>query len=495
MKSISIFRSSLAQFSGLSGILVFIIFCLALLSNNFILSVSLISIALIIGTGGSSFPILSFALLVNLLYPSIGLAYFGQFGFFPGGNASTDYLNQAYGFQFVCTLVVFVIYTFCSKSFLRLDLNNSVARSFSLFTIKSRTLLLMIIFSYLPDWLGTRFNVFAVGGFGQIVQHIIAFRVFLLVYYFFVTFNPLKKISWIKCVLVILYAALSRSAVSGSGWAGTLILIAFAVSYLLTIDHVTILSLIRKQILVFLISIIGLVYLGTFGLVWEGGLKQSWRYGLSKGYVGTSTIERLGELSDNYQKTLEMFDSDRAIESLSARMSSGQGYFSIGIEDKESGRFDHQPGIFAFSALSNLVPRIFWADKPSLGGDSWMLRRFAGLQVAGDEEGASIGLGYAAQFFIEGGLIGVLCGASIFGLLMAFSHFVLRKASRSTAVGDIAFLVICVANFTTYDASYPKMLNSIVYQTLVFSVLLILMRKSFPMRSVWRIQSRWALIG
>ena len=107
----------------------------------------------------------------------------------------------------------------------------------------------------------------------------------------------------------------------------------------------SVLSLIRKHILVFLISIIGLVYLVHSDCL-GGGLKQSWRYGL--GYVGTSTIERLGELSDNYQKTLEMFDSDRAIESLSARCHLDKDF--IVIEDKESGRFDHQPGIFAFSA-------------------------------------------------------------------------------------------------------------------------------------------------
>jgi hypothetical protein len=487
-------RTPSPRFAGLTGVLVAVIVAMAALSNNALLTTSLAVTATICGIAGTRFPTVSFALLVSLLYPAAGLAFLGQSGFFPGGQADPRYIPSAYGYQFVCLITVLGAYALCSITWLRLETPRTINGTIRLFRCKSQIIASLVILTYAPDWLGIRFGGPGAGGLNQLIQHVLAFRIFLISYYVFVTFSLYDRKTWLKCALLCLYVALPTSAVSGSGWSGTVILLAFVGSYLLTIDSVSSVDLIKRYPGVLSIALASLVFLVFFGLVWEGGLKESWRKDLRSGTVADGTVDRLTALSSHFQTTVDTLEGGKGVEALAARMSSGQGYFSLVISNKESGLFANEPGVFASTAFANLVPRLLWPDKPSLGGDSWMVRRFAGLNVAGDEQGASIGLGYVAQFFIEGGLIGVLLGSCFFGLLLAFSHAILRKVARSSVVGDLAFLAICLANFTTYDASYPKMINAITYQTLIFAVLLIVMRRRLRMRHALRFRSRWVAV-
>ena len=146
---------------------------------------------------------------------------------------------------------------------------------------------------------------------------------------------------------------------------------------------------------------------GSFGKV---GLK-AWRAELSTGGVGESTFGRIATLQDQFSATSDNLVLSAATAGLASRMSSGQAYFSSVLSMKERGAWEHtacEPTSMALWNLAHFAP--FKFDKPNLGGDSWMVRRFAGLYVAGDEQGASIGLGFVPQFYIEAGRLGSYLG-------------------------------------------------------------------------------------
>lgn len=485
----------LVEFSGLTGFLVVIIAGMSVLSGDAGSALAMTASAFVLGIAGRRFPAASFGLLACLLYPSAGLAYFGITGRFPGGDAAPTYVHQAYIYLALSLTVIMAIYSFCSRAISRVHVPNPLRFPVQLFRQRSDAWAAIIVIAFIPDWLGLRFGGPSLGGFSQVVQHILAFRFFLLAYFVVVTFSISDTRTWFRISLICLFVALPTSAVSGSGWSGVIILLAFIGSYLLTIDSIPFAKLILQHFGIFLVAVSAIFFLISFGLIWEGGLKTSWRDDLRSGNVAEGTMDRLEALGSNFEETLETFEAGQGAEALAARMSSGQGYFSLVLQRSHAGVIDHHPGIFLSSAFVNLVPRLFWPNKPNLGGDSWMVNRFAGLNVAGDAQGASIGLGFVAQFYIEGGLSGVLLGSAALGVLLFISHFTMRRTSQSKLIGDVAFLVIVVINMTTYDASYPKILNALIYQTIIFAILIIFMRTILRMGKFRRLGGRWKECG
>jgi hypothetical protein len=66
-------------------------------------------------------------------------------------------------------------------------------------------------------------------------------------------------------------------------------------------------------------------------------------------------------------------------------------------------KVDYQFGYLTFEAIQFLIPRVFWSGKP-LADDSLRTNTYSGFRVAGADEGASIGLGYIAEAYVDFGV-------------------------------------------------------------------------------------------
>jgi hypothetical protein len=175
-------------------------------------------------------------------------------------------------------------------------------------------------------------------------------------------------------------------------------------------------------------------------------------------------------LATQVQTAVDTIDASRALEDLSARMSSGLGYFSLVLHNFQSG-MPHTSGSLLSTALENVQPRILNPDKPMFGSDSWLVRQYAGINVAGAEQGTSIGLGYLAEFYIDFGLAGVVVGSFILGVILACSHAILERCAQSSVLANLGFMVLVFCHALVYDASLAKFGAAIVHKTIVFSAL------------------------
>ena len=120
----------------------------------------------------------------------------------------------------------------------------------------------------------------------------------------------------------------------------------------------------------------------------------------------------------------------------------------------------HSDGQIMGAALRHLVtPRLLFPDKPPLPSDSEMVRRYSGIEVAGEEENTSIAFGYAAEAYVDFGLplmflplllYGSLLGAGYWWCLYGIKH-------RELAIGLAT--VILWLSLHLFERSWVKMVG------------------------------------
>ena len=119
-----------------------------------------------------------------------------------------------------------------------------------------------------------------------------------------------------------------------------------------------------------------------------------------------------------------------------------------------------------------MMPRGLFPNKPTLGGDSWLVWTYAGLPVAGDAQGTSIGLGYMAEFYIDFGVPLMFVPLFLFGILLGLIYRAFLIFSPSLDIYNAVVISVFLAHFSTYDAEIAKMLGAIAMKSVVYSVLL-----------------------
>ncbi|MDQ0463121.1 hypothetical protein QO010_000869 [Caulobacter ginsengisoli] len=221
----------------------------------------------------------------------------------------------------------------------------------------------------------------------------------------------------------------------------------------------------NRRILVF--GAIGILVIGMFGIVWSGGVKREWRDEIWQETVTASPLERMELFFDVVGRVLPKLDLATAGESMAGRMSSGTLYFSY-VVDRVPRVVPHENGkLFSLAIANATQPRFLFPNKGNLGGDSWLVRKYAGVNAAGDEEGASIGLGYMAEFFIDFGVLGVLVLGIFWGACGGGAIILLAKASPSREI----FLALMIGLFTGYfmgfDGNFIKIFSGMLQRTLV----------------------------
>lgn len=221
----------------------------------------------------------------------------------------------------------------------------------------------------------------------------------------------------------------------------------------------------NRRILMF--GVIGVLVVGVFGIIWSGGVKQQWRDQIWQDTVKASPVERIGLFFTVVGEVLPELDLSRSTEAMAARMSSGTLYFSYVI-DRVPKTVKHENGKIVSMAIANATqPRILFPNKANLGGDSWLVRKYAGIAAAGDESGASIGLGYMAEFYIDFGVWGIVFLSLIWGFVGGGAIALLARTSPSREVFLALIIGLLTAYFMAFDGNIIKLFSGLLLRTLI----------------------------
>ena len=208
------------------------------------------------------------------------------------------------------------------------------------------------------------------------------------------------------------------------------------------------------------------------GLLWTGGVKHDWRSAIRAGQIQGSPVDKIEQFADRLNHAVGHFNTEDASLGLVSRISSSTAYFSRVLNNVPD-LVPHEDGSLTWRAIRHIsMPRILFPEKKNLGGDSWLVRRYAGLNVAGDESQTSIGLGYMVEMYIDFGVPGMFLPLVLLGMLIGVIHRVIIKISPSRSLAEAAMTALLVQNFIGYESHFTKQLGGLCQTALIFTVVL-----------------------
>lgn len=228
----------------------------------------------------------------------------------------------------------------------------------------------------------------------------------------------------------------------------------------------------RNRRVVAFTAVTAAVLLGL-GLLWQEGVKQRWRRHLRASTTAAAPpLERVQEAAGAWRDAALDFNLSQAAVAVAARTSSGLGYFAA-VSRNVPAAIPHTTGDLTVRGLAHLArPRLFFPDKENLGGDSWLVRRYARADVPGAEADTSIGLGYIAQAYIDFGPAGMLAALALLGAFVAACYRGLLPFAPSARWYQAAATILLVRQFSGYESELAKLTGGMVTKLVVFAVLL-----------------------
>ena len=131
----------------------------------------------------------------------------------------------------------------------------------------------------------------------------------------------------------------------------------------------------------------------------------------------------------------------------------------------------YQEGVVWREALQNLIPRLFYPDKPVLSSDSEHTTQYTGIYVASDGEGTSISLGYVADSYIDFGPVGMYVPILMIGFLWGLMYRYFMRRSGSALLG-FGFALSALLVAYQYEIAAVKLVAGVVVKFLVLAVVL-----------------------
>lgn len=125
--------------------------------------------------------------------------------------------------------------------------------------------------------------------------------------------------------------------------------------------------------------------------------------------------ERISAITGTYEKA-EWFDpmdmSQRKI--IDGRLN--QNVFVGQVKQRvETGATQIVNGETIIAGFASYIPRVFWPDKPGVGGSGILVSRFTGIKFS---EGTSVGIGQVLEFYINFGVTGMAICFVILGAVL-----------------------------------------------------------------------------
>jgi hypothetical protein len=103
-----------------------------------------------------------------------------------------------------------------------------------------------------------------------------------------------------------------------------------------------------------------------------------------------------------------------------------------------------------------LMPRVFFPDKPEIGSDSDLVRKFSGVWVAGANEDTDIAFGYAAESYIDFGVPLMFLPVFIWATFMGVCYAGMFKYFRHRDIAVSVTTVICWLSLYLFERSWAK---------------------------------------
>ena len=120
----------------------------------------------------------------------------------------------------------------------------------------------------------------------------------------------------------------------------------------------------------------------------------------------------------------------------------------------------HTGGTFAIGAMMHVItPRFFFEDKGALLSDSEKVRKYAGVNVAGMEEGTSIAFGYAAESYVDFGIPLMFVPVLAFGWLMGALFSLLRRVIDREELATASSMTIFWLSLYLFERSWDRSLG------------------------------------
>lgn len=205
-----------------------------------------------------------------------------------------------------------------------------------------------------------------------------------------------------------------------------------------------------------------------FGLIWQT-IKSEYRVFMSGNIesqiVVVSIQDRVVYLINAIDKINLIDIIAPGIESLSSRV--GATEYVAHTINMVPDKIPFQNGKLWLEAISRVfTPRLFFPDK-KLADDSEITRTYTGLDVAGAEEGTSIGIGYFAESYIDFGPVFMFIPIFLIGYIWAKSFRILFLRSRYPLLSLAIAISFIVPAATLVETSNIKLFGGIISYLLV----------------------------
>jgi hypothetical protein len=130
-----------------------------------------------------------------------------------------------------------------------------------------------------------------------------------------------------------------------------------------------------------------------------------------------------------------------------------------------------EEGLLWGEALEHIVtPRLFFPDKRVID-DSERTRLYTGIDVAGIEQGTSIGLGYVAESYIDFGPTFMFFPILLLGMFFGGIYRFFMTRSKERLLGSALGASILIFQAYTIETSNIKIVGGTVTQLLVLTPL------------------------
>lgn len=210
----------------------------------------------------------------------------------------------------------------------------------------------------------------------------------------------------------------------------------------------------------------------AMAVLWEGGIKPKWRPAIMYGTVTGSPFQKLKAFVAISTEAAIDLDLPLAAEALASRLSSSPGYFSRVLERVPEVVPYERGGLTRRALLHIVTPRFLFPDKLNLGGDSWLVWKYAGVRLADERQGTSVGLSYMAEFYIDFGVPGMFLPLFAYGLFIGVVYQSVRLVAPSSALFHSAITVIFLQHFTSYEGELAKLWGGLMQTWIMFLLFL-----------------------
>lgn len=302
---------------------------------------------------------------------------------------------------------------------------------------------------------------FAIGGLQQFIVKIIDFKWALFFVFFLLSDTKNKKGAFLIILIIEILLGLTGYFSSFKNF-----IFLIAIVYIFSRPKLTVKEL---SIATFL-AIVTL----NFMIIWQN-VKGEYRNFLSGGEkqqtVTVSAVDALDELG-NLASNVDYQAYDNGTETLIDRIAYVD-YFSATINNATHNNI-YENGALWLNAITNVfMPRFLFPDKAVID-DSEKTRKYAGVEVAGADQGTSISLGYVPETYVDFGPIFMFVPLFGFGLLIGWMYKFIITHSLNTLWG-LAFTI----PFFLYLSAFEMALDKIVAGIIAYFLVYLLLRKFF----------------